>query len=372
MNYLNKTVLLVTCFVLIQACKKDAAPAPKEDAINTIPEFFKPSPRSSYGENQPKVLELAGPNSGLMRPTDLDFNPGRSDELWVVNEDFVNTGGSTIMFTGISTGNPKADHRRDGNAWHFMSMPTGIAFGDNGFWATSPGILDANHQNGSFTGPALWSADLNVYAQPSGGNGSHMDMLHGSPYSMGIAWERDNVYWVTDGFNGYLVMYDFRNDHGAGNSNHDDGIIHRYGGISFKRIEGVPSHLEIDDKREFLYMVDNGNSRVLKIDLRSKERLSSLPLRNEVLADHASYKADYSVFSEDQVQQYCGIALNGDRVFLSDHKTGTILCIHAQSGEELGRVETGIEGITGLVVDKNNRLYFVSYTESALYQLQPQ
>ena len=93
--------------------------------------------------------------------------------------------------------------------WHLVKMETG---------ATTSGILDANRRGGSFTGPALWSGNLDIYAKPSGGNGSHLDMLHGSPFSMGIASEKENAYWVFDGYNQHIVRYDFGGDHGPGNA----------------------------------------------------------------------------------------------------------------------------------------------------------
>ena len=108
-------------------------------------------------------------------------------------------------------------YKQDGNAWHFMSLPTGIAMSDNGNFATSNGVYDANHDGGSpFTGPTLWSSDMSIYAEPSGGNGSHLDMLHESPYCQGIASETLNRFWVVDGNLGDIVMYDFKADHGPG------------------------------------------------------------------------------------------------------------------------------------------------------------
>jgi hypothetical protein len=67
--------------------------------------------------------------------------------------------------------------------------------------------------------------------QPSGGNGSHLDMLHGSPFSMGIAHEVDNVFWVCDDWNKDIVRYDFVGDHGPGNDDHSDAIVNRYENI---------------------------------------------------------------------------------------------------------------------------------------------
>ena len=37
--------------------------------------------------------------------------------------------------------------------------------------------------------------------------------------------------------------------------------------------------------------------------------------------------------------------------------------------EELGRIETGIQGMTGLAI-YNDQLYFVSYTTNSLYKIE--
>jgi WD40 repeat protein len=211
---------------------------------------------------------------------------------------------------------------------------------------------------------------MDIYAQPSGGNGSHLDMLHGSPYSMGIASERDNIYWVFDGYHAELVRYDFWDDHGPGNDYHADGLVRRFSNIELTRNETVPSHLAFTEDKKHLLVVDGGLHRVLKVDMSTQEGVRPLQDLNEPLAEHSEWKADFSVFTQDQSFEFCGIAVNGNRVFLSDHNTGTILCLDVNTGDEISRIDTGIEGITGLAI-YNNRIYFVSYNNHSVYKLEP-
>ena len=227
----------------------------------------------SYLVNLPVVVEIADGSERLNNPTDLDFHPTLSNkELWVLNKDTEGTGSSTVTISNAGEANQSELWRRDGNAWHFMSLSTGIAFGENGNFGTSPGVFDANHNGGqAFTGPALWSSDPLVYAQPSGGNGSHLDMLHESPECQGIAFETGNVYWVFDGYNRDIVRYDFADDHGPGNDDHSDGKILRFSEekVRADSDDKVVSHLEYDYESDFLYVVDYGNERVLRIDTKS-------------------------------------------------------------------------------------------------------
>jgi hypothetical protein len=371
-NILKISLLSAILIVGIAGCKKDKEdePQPSGSLKNEIPEFFKEAKENEWGINHPEIVKLSSVQSLISKPTDLEFNPTRKGELWIINEGTESTGGTTVRIPDISASQFVYDFRKDENSWHFMALPTALAFSNNGDWATTTGILDANRKGGSFTGPALWSGDLNIYARPSGGNGSHLDMLHGSPYCMGIASEHENVYWVYDGYNRHICRYDFGGDHGPGNSDHDDGKIHRFTNIGLKKNGTVPSHLIMNEDRTVLYAVDGGNNRVLKIDVTTATRKRSLALTNEKLADHSEWNADFEVLLEDEFFNFCGVAISGNRLFLSDNTTGDIKCINLEKGEEIASIETGIEGITGITVFEN-RLYFVSYKENSLYKVEP-
>ena len=146
-------------------------------------------------------------------PQDLDFHP-YINSLWVINKGTQSgsPAGSVIRFDDPGELSQTSEYRIDGNAWHFMVLPTAIAFSsDNLNFATTTGIQDANHNPSPsiFAGPSLWSSDLDIFAMPSGGNGSHLDMLHQSPNCMGIAHEADNVFWVYDGYNQNIAQYNF-------------------------------------------------------------------------------------------------------------------------------------------------------------------
>ena len=190
------------------------------------------------------IDQVASSANQVSAPTDLDFHPVLSNkELWVTNKGTEASGGSTVTIYDAGEAGQTSVYKQDGNAWHFMSLPTGIAFSQNGNWANSPGVYDANHNGGAaFTGPALWSSDMGIYAQPSGGNGSHLDMLHVSPYCQGIAAEVDNVFWVFDGYTNDIVRYDFAEDHGPGNSYHGDAIIRRYSDDAVAKYKPFGAH----------------------------------------------------------------------------------------------------------------------------------
>lgn len=327
--------------------------------------------------------EIATKFDQVRTPTDLDFHTDtEKNQLWIVNKETENSGGSTIIISNLGESNQKIEFKKDGNAWHFMSLPTGIAFGKDGLFATSPGVYDANHNGGQpFTGPSLWDSDPEVYAQDHGPgtNGSHLDMLHESPQCQGIAHEKDNVYWVFDGYNGDLVRYDFVDDHGPGNDDHSDGIIHRYSEESLQKDpnDEVVSHLDLDKSTGWLYAVDHGNQRVIRLDINTGDPGGSPSFGPyEQLAEYkhiVNYTWENAVTSG--LQEPAGIAVLHDRMLVSDHATGEII-IYDISGDmpatKLGSIETEADAIMGITIGPDGYIYYVDHEQDNVMQITPE
>lgn len=321
--------------------------------------------------SDPIVTTVAAANNGLNRPTDLDFFPvlGK-DELWVINQRTENLGGSTVTISDATEETPSDIQMKvDGNSWHFMSLPTGIAFSSDNFnFANSTGVKDANHNGGTFTGPALWSSDPDIYAQPSGGNGSHLDMLHGSPFCMGIAHEVDNVFWVFDDWNKDIVRYDFGNDHGPGNDDHADGRIRRYSNIGIRKDLDIPSHMILDKSSGWMYFVDNGNSRVMRLDINSGSVGATLSETNEQLAEHVRMNGfTTEVIIEDGLNRPCGIEFFDGLLLVGNYGNGDINVYDTNSEFALlGIIKSGEIGLMGITVGPNGNIYAVNRLNNSL------
>lgn len=354
----------------------------ENDANNSLSKMIKIFPEVTPPNLIPDLL-LTTPVSnrilarvqGLNRPTDLDFYPILAkNELWVVNQRTENTGGSTVTVQNPGQNDQTQVTKSDGNAWHFMSLPTGIAFSENGNFATSTGVQDANHNGGTFTGPSLWSSDPAIYAQPSGGNGSHLDMLHGSPFCMGIAAEKDNVFWVNDTHNRELVRYDFAEDHGPGNDDHSDAIIRRYRDFATTRLSDIPAHLVIDKRTDNLYAVDNGNNRVIRMDINSGNFSRNLPRINEALAEHSEFiNTDWNAPVFEQMTAPCGIEVFENYLLVGDYETGEILVFDIDADHiEIGRIQTEDgRGLTGIKIGPDGNLYYTNRLTNVVKQMSP-
>ncbi len=313
----------------------------------------------------------------LSTPRDLDFQ--QTGELWVVNKETEASGGTTVTFFNPGKPNQSSEHLKDQNSWHFMSLPTGIAFSNNGNFATSPGVLDANHSVNPvnpFTGPTLWSGDLQVYAQPSGGNGSHLDMLHESPFAMGIASAGENKFWVFDSYNKDIVFYDFKEDHGPGNDDHSDGVIRRYKGQQVERInDHIVCHLDYDVNTGWLYIVDGGNQRILRLNTETGT-IGGTPSYGpmETLAEYVNVTgATWETVVSTGLTEPAGIDVFGDYMLVSDHANGDIIVydISSMPATELNRINTGSAGIMGIVIGPDGRIWYVNASQNILNRIEP-
>ncbi len=175
---------------------------------------------------------------------------------------------------------------------------------------------------------------MNIYARPSGGNGSHLDMLHGSSLGMGIASETKNAFWLFYGYHKHSCRYDFNVDHGAGNDDHSNAHVSRCKDVVLTRnTPGIPSHMAFDSKKEWLYIVDGGTARVLRVNVKTGSLKGNLPLINEQIAVHNEITGALThIFIRSGLINPCGIEVSGKRLFVSDYGTGEIIAVALKPG----------------------------------------
>jgi len=286
---------------------------------------------SGCGSSGP-AIETIPSHGQLKRPSALAFRPGEDAELWITNH-----GDDSIsIVTGAGGDEATIVNRRDAYAEHFVARPAGIAFDEAGdeFAIANDSNNEVRHmhfelnpernryfKNSNFMGPTLFETAtyaragqnkryLQDWPQPGYGHdppddsvsrsdcpdaywqqeasacvfpreGSHVDMLHETPLSMGILHWTKNVYFVLDGCgtrtadnscrgDGGVVMADFNRDHGEGNGFHGDGVIERYLDAPFDRVAGVPAGILEHDG--LIYYADTGAGVVRRLRPDAGER----------------------------------------------------------------------------------------------------
>jgi len=334
----------------------------------------------SYIGSVPIITQIGNSGDQLDKPTDLHFHPDRArNELRVVNKRTRSQGGSVTIYNDPGEDIQTDLQKVDGNAWHFMALPTAIAFSENGNFGTSQGVFNANSQSGfdpnPFTGPTLWSSDLSIFAENAGPgtNGSHLDMLHETPYGQGMASETANVFWINDGNSNDLVRYDFAIDHGPGNDYHGDGIVHRYPGVNLAMDPNnkVSSHLVVSNG--WVYAVDYGNKRVIRVQLGTGV-IGGTPIFNQT-EPLAEYQNVTGFVKNDVVTtgliEPSGIDIVENRMIVSDYSTGEVIIydISTMPAVEKGRIQTGVAGIMGVKIGPKGKIWYVNYDEETVNRI---
>ena len=321
---------------------------------------------------------IANSSNNINKPRDLEFKPN-TNELWVVNYG-ANSGGNVVILYNAGQSNQTSQYRKDSHSSHFMLYPSALAFSDNGEWGSTSEIKNTGNANSTFMGPSLWSGDTSIMAKVCQNNwvsgyplGSHLDMLHQSPFAMGIASDSAKVFWVFDGWNSNICRYDFNIDHSPGYDNHSSGKIWRYSDVSVLRAVGIPSHMALDRTSRWLYIVDAGNKRLMKINTNSGTIVGNLTAPNEPLTLYKNVTGATQSVIASYTSQPTGVDYYDNRLIVSDYMTGDISIYNtsAPTPTLMGVIATGQPGIMGVKIGTDGKIWFVNNTLNTVVRIDP-
>jgi hypothetical protein len=341
-----------------------------------------------------------------LEATDLAFHtdPARSGELWVARRPIEPSGpclqsntssvtcsgleGSIGVVFNAGTTEVSAQSYKDFNAWHFMRRPSALAFGDNGNFATVHEARTGNFTDDplDFIGPSLWTSALPgitpgcetsptgcFSVQPPGKNGSHLDMLHCTPWGMGIAHEQGNMYWVLNGNIGALERYDFRADHGPGNDDHTDGYMRRYVTGQLTRVPNVPSHLVFNKEDGHVYAADTGAGRIVKLNPATGAEAGGATPNYEAIDAKVVDGAMLTVVVPPGIlTSPSGIELHEGHLYVTDNATSRIHAFDLQ-GQEVRQLQTNFApgSLAGLTIGPDGKVYFVEKPTGWVHRIDP-
>jgi len=329
-------------------------------------------------------------------PTGLAWNPTLADELWVTLREPPSTKtcnqGTKVACTwlmgrvAIIEGAGRAPEvpaaittKQDANAWHFMRRPSSIAFGSDDTFATCGEARTGNYEDEDipFNGPVLWSADPTIFGatppadSPTGS--THIDMLHESPYCMGIAHEQGNVYWAFNGDAGSLDRYDFHAPHEPGGDDHSDGELWRYATGALSRVADVPSHLAYDASSALLYAADTGHGRIVALDTTSGSPGADVTTYDPIQT-HASMNAArlVEIVPPGVLEQPSGLTLHEGVLFVTDFATSQVAAF-TRSGRLLTTLYTGLPSgsLGAIAIGPDGRAYVTDRSTGSVLRIDP-
>ena len=370
---LERRVAFSLAFLLLFALPISISTA---EEVNTV---------DAFGDGFVETV-IANHLDDLDDPRDLEFHPGRVNELWIANRA---TDSITIVHnTGLE--NQSSENREDAYSNHFLEEVSAIAFGAyhpefDWQWGSAQETANTYCGQGSpnnFMGPTLWPSSLDHYAEENQNNallGSHIDMNHESPYGTGIAHDYDNVYWYNDGYYGELVRYDFQEDHDTGYDDHSDAIVQRFSDVQLGHVLGVPGHMELDHDTGILYIADPAANRVLWVNTDdttyTTTNIMSDASRLEPLQEYSRINGiEWGVLATG-LDRPTGIALHDGHLFVSEYSNGNIVAYDLPSdgkgGTYVDEITTSATAIMGLEFGPNGYLYYVDNGQDEVVRIDP-
>jgi len=183
--------------------------------------------------------------------------------------------------------------------------------------------------------------------------------------------------WVFDGYNTAIVFHDFKQDHGPGQSYHDDAVIHRYEDVNVARDGSdptIPSHLILNKDNGWLYIVDIGNDRVIRMNTATGSFSSTLT-GYESVAEYATHMGvEQETVVDTGLEQPCGIDIIEDRMIVSDYANGDsrFYDISETPALYLGKIETGDDGITGVKIGPDGNIWYANRLTNEVLKIEPE
>lgn len=359
----------VAVLSLLAACSaevttNDPAPPPAAPAVPA-----REAPELGVGDHSASSVTLNPIAVKLTEPTALAFNPDAPNELWIAMRE-----SSAIAVYDVSADPKKLDVFEDDSA-HFLDKPIGIAFSDNGTFATCQASRDerGGTKGDDHMGPTVFPASRDKLRASV--SGAHLDMVHHTPLCAGIVSAGGSVYYILNGLTGSLDKYDFGKFHPPGGEDHADSKTWRFLTGAFKRNGDVPSQMVYDAASKTIYVADGGNGRVVKIDVSATGEGKVLTKGNMMdgpLLEGTGAVATDIVPAGSDLKAPSGLALRNGLLYVTDSATG-IVAAFKPDGTRVNYLETGLPpgALSGVAFGEDGKVYVADRLGNQVLRVEP-
>ena len=141
----------------------------------------------------------------------------------------------------------------------------------------------------------------------------------------------------------------------------------------------IVNHLVLDGDKKWLYFVDGGNKRILRLDITSGDTAANYSAGNmnqDLLALDQYQKKTGFIWEEvvtSGLVQPAGIDIIENRLVVTDHINGDIVFYDVSNvpAAEIGRLQTNEPGIMGAVIGPNGKLWYANAALDKVVKIEP-
>ena len=191
----------------------------------------------------------------------------------------------------------------------------------------------------------------------------------------GIAHVDANKFWVFNGYDKALDLYDFKKPHEPGGDDHSDGTTYRYALGKVKGADdGTSSHVFYDADDQFLYVADTGNARVVRLDTTKGKKDGDLPRMMEPLVDEAIMTGTEVeiVVDAGMLEKPSGLEIRGGLIYVTDAATSKFH-VFDKTGKMIRSLATDLPAgsLSGFTFGADGKIWFTDRIGGRVFRIDP-
>ena len=148
-----------------------------------------------------------------------------------------------------------------------------------------------------------------------------------------------------------------------------------FGILNQLRFSIITCHLKLDKAKKWLYFIDGGNQRIIRLDINSGVKGTAPswgPL--ETLAEYSKMIGyTWEIVINTGLNEPSGIEIIDNRMIITDHANGDIVFydISTIPAVEIGKIQTNEPGIMGIVLGPDGKIWYANHALNKVVMIEP-